>query len=137
MHRAAVPRQLPVAVRDGTQFLRTNDIAQIAKWFVARAHVNFAQDYIGRVAAVRMDDFSRRREPLLLVRFEYVFDVAAGSKRRCQRMCVQYRLSSAVRATRIHWVSGIAEQRYSSLVPPRQRITIDHRKLEYGSGATY
>ena len=101
---------------------------------VAGALVHFAQDRVRRIAAVHAHDLGGERQPHRSYAASAATDRDA-SERIGERARVEDRLPGAVRAARIHRVRGVAEQRDAALRPARQRILVDHRKLEDRFGA--
>src|SRR6516165_7506807 len=115
---------LLVALRQGREFVAADDVVDRGERGIVGALTYLAQDRIRRIGAVGQDDARGRLQSLLFVSFQRGHDIAVLDQRRSQRPRIENSLSSAVGTARHHRMRRVAEQRYATKAPARQRVLI-------------
>src|SRR5260370_14800673 len=97
-----------VAFGQCDQLVAADNVVDRVKRPVVSALIYFAQDCVGRIAAVGQNDARRRLKALLLIGGERGNRGAALQQRRSKRPRIQKPLAGAVGAARHHRVGGVA-----------------------------
>ena len=124
---ASAGRRPACRLGDSRQLLARDDVLDARERLVAGSLVDFAQDRVGRRAAVGEHDLRRRGVADGVVLGERCLADAALGEPLGEAERIEDRLAGAVRAARDHRMRGVAEQRDAAKAPARQRVLVDHR----------